>query len=143
MRLSSLLASLALAVALVSCAPPPVAAPVAPAPPPAPVDALATFGGLQRPPNAEFRLKQAPIGITGLGVIVRVVKAQWTEMDGERDATAVITVQRGEVTKTLFIGEDESRTLLGVRIYVKAAGEVYDEATMRYPAFADVTISAE
>lgn len=143
MPASSRPAALVLALALAACAPRPVTAPAAPAPPPEPADPLATFGGIQQAPDVEFRLKQAPIGITGLGVIVRVVKTQWTEMDGEREATAVITVQRGEVIKTLFMGEGEDRTLLGIRIHINAAGEMYDKATMRYPAFADVTVSAE
>ena len=60
----------------------------------------------------------------------------------EREATAVIEVKRGDDAKTLYLEEGDKGTAHGVRVEVTAAGEVYDEETMRWPAFADVKVTA-
>jgi len=127
------------ASALVS--PPP--APVAPPVEVKPADPLGDYAGMRRPSGEEFRLLQAPVGISDLGVIVRVIKAEWVEMDGERSATAIIEVKRGETQKTLYMEEGQTKSALGVRIHVRATGETYDKETMRYPAFADLTVTAD
>lgn len=133
--------TVALLFAGCASAPAPVAAPV-PAVPETPADPLASFEGTRRPADTEFRLMLAPVGIEGVGVVVRVVKAEWTEMDGERTAAAVIRVERGGDTKTLHMEEGDTKSVLGATLHVKAAGETYDKDTMRYPPYVDIIVSA-
>ena len=126
--------TVALTLLMAGCASAPAPAPASPvaAEPAPPADPLASFEGKRQPANTEFRLMLAPVGIEGVGVVVRVVKAEWTEMDGERTATAVIQVERGEESKTLYLEEGDTKTTLGATLHVKSAGEVYDKDTMRY-----------
>ena len=140
MRPSNLLSLLGLLALGAGCASTPPPAPPAPPPPAAPADPLDGFGGPRHTGDASLRLKAAAVGFPQLGVIVQVVKAEWTEMDGEREATVAISVKRGAETKTVFMEEGDERTTLGVRLHVTATGEVYDEKTMRWPAFADLTV---
>ena len=137
----SLTVALTLLMAGCASAPAPAPAPVAAEPAP-PADPLASFEGKRQPANTEFRLMLAPVGVEGVGVVVRVVKAEWTEMDGERTATAVIKVERGEESKTLYLEEGDTKTTLGATLHVKSAGEVYDKDTMRYPPYADIVVTA-
>ena len=134
--------ALALLISGCASAPAPTPAPVAAAPA-QPADPLASFEGTRKPANTEFRLMLAPVGIEGVGVVLRVVKAEWTEMDGERTATAVIKVERGEQSKMVYLEEGDTRTVLGAKLHVKAAGEIYDKETMRYPPYADLMVSPE
>jgi hypothetical protein len=133
--------SLTIALLLTGCASAPAPAP-APTAPEAPVDPLAKFEGTRKAANSSFRLMLAPVGVEGVGVVVRVVKAEWSEMDGERAATAVIRVERGEESKTLYLEEGDTKSALGAKIHLISAGETYDKDTMRYPPYADVIVSA-
>ena len=134
----------ALALLISGCASAPEPVPVAVTTAvPAPVDPLASFEGPRKAANEEFRLMLAPVGIEGVGVIVRVMKAEWTEMDGERTATAVIKVERGDESRTLYLEEGDTKSALGARLHVKGAGEVYDEKTMRYPPYADLVVASD
>ena len=138
----TLCVTVALLFAGCASAPAPEVAP-APAAPEAPADPLAKFEGTRKAAGTEFRLMLAPVGVEGAGVVVRVVKAEWTEMDGERTATAVIRVERGEESKTLYMEEGDTKAVLGASIHVKGAGEVYDKDTMRYPPYADMVVTAQ
>ena len=143
MHLSGRTLSLTIALLFMGCASAPAPAPSpAPAQPEAPVDPLAAYEGTRKPANTEFRLMLAPVGVEGVGVVVRVVKAEWSEMDGERTATAVIRVERGEESRTVYMEEGDIKSVLGAKIHVKSAGETYDKDTMRYPPYADIVVSA-
>ena len=145
MRLAMLLIPATLLVACQSGRPP--------VPPPStstveivPDDAFASFGGKVVSLGEEVTIRREPIGVSELRALVAVGKTEWiihTLPGGKEDktATASIVVQRGDAAKNVRIQSGESGSALGVTIHVIEAGEVYEEASMRWVQFARVTFS--
>ena len=143
LRLALLVAVSITAVACASSLPPtpPPAPPVA-----EPDDAFATFGGVIVAPGAQITVHREPIGVSGLRAMIALGKTEWvihTRPGGEEDktATANLVIQVGDEAKNVRIQTGESGSALGVGIHLIEAGEVYEEASMRWVPFAKITIS--
>jgi len=113
-----------------------------------PDDAFGSFGGTVVTLGEELMMHREPVGVAEVRALVALGKTEWiirTRGDGGEDktATANFVVQRGDNAANVRIQSDESGTALGVTIHVHEAGEVYEEASMRWVQFARVTLSVE
>lgn len=124
-------------------------APPKPAEPP-PRDYFDEFGGHRVPAGQAFRIANDPLGVDDVRVVVALQKTEWlsrTRADGgeEREAIAHVLVVKGQAENIarLRIHVGEAAADLGVRVEVRDAGEVYDETTMRWTAYAELVVSAE
>ena len=92
-------------------------------------------------------MHREPVGVAEVRAIVALGKTEWVIMptaNGGEDktATASLVVQRGDAAKNIRIEAGGTGTALGVTITVHEAGEVYEEASMRWVQFAKVTFAA-
>ena len=132
--------------ALVACA----SAPPPPPPPPvveAPPDPYDEFDGEKVSGAETVKLANEPVGVDNARLVLKLVKTAWTEMprpDGTvaRDGTASILVQRGLDYETIMVQEGDYDSAFGVRITVQKLGETYNEAALRYVAYAEVLVGA-
>ena len=116
------------------------------APAPEPDDSFSTFGGEVATLGQEVTLHREPVGIAEVRALVVLGRTEWevrTRGDGseEKTGTANLVVQVGDGAANVRITAGESGTALGVTIEVHEAGEVYEEASMRWVQFARVTFS--
>ena len=109
-------------------------------------DPFADFGGQRVPAGEPFRLMVDPVGIEGCRVLVSLAKVSWTTMEtpsGERrDATAFLTVQKGEQVETLRLAETDTRAAFGCRFTAEAAGEDYHQPTESWQPWVDLTVTS-
>ena len=132
---------------LLSCAsapPPPRPAPVVEAPP----DPYDEFEGTKVSGEGTVKLANDPVGVDHQRLILKLVRTAWTEMprgDGTvaRDGTATILVQRGLDYETILVQEGDYEAAFGVRITVDKLGETYNEAALRYVAYAEVQVAGK
>lgn len=111
-------------------------------------DAFSTFGGTVITLGEEFTMYREPVGVAEVRALVVLGKTEWTiriRGDGteERKGTANFVVQRGNDAGNVRIQSGESGTVLGVTIANHAAGEVYEESSMRWVQYAKVTLTLE
>ncbi len=111
------------------------------------MDAFSEFRGQRVALGEEVKLHREPVGVEALRAIVALGRTDWvirTRADGSEDktATASLVVQRGGDAANVRIEAGESGSARGVQITVLEAGEVYEEAAMRWVQFARVTITA-
>ncbi len=124
-------------------------APKAKAPPkaPEPDDGFRDFGGRKVAAGTAVRLEAAEIvGITGLRVTVQLMKTEWTTRElpsGKvlKEATADLLVQKGELSKRKRIDQEETRTVLGVKITVNGAGEQYSDKRLDYVPWVEIVVN--
>lgn len=140
----ALLFALTVGACATSAPPPPVQA--APQPEPEPDDAFASFGGTVVGLGEVVTVRREPVGISDVRALIALGKTEWvihTLPGGKEDktATANLVIQRGEGAQNLRIEAGESASGLGVSIEVLEAGEVYEEASMRWVQFAKIKVS--
>ena len=126
------------------------ATPLPPTPPPAPApepepDVYDEFEGEKVSADGLIRLGNTPVGVSGLRLVLSLTRTRWTEMpspDGgvSRTGTAEMFVQRGRDNEQISITEGEAEISLGCRIKVVKVGEVYNQPTLRYVAYAELEI---
>ena len=136
------------ALCLASCATasPPPTPPAAPTAAPEPDDAFASFGGTIIPLGQLVTVKREPVGVKELRALIALGKTEWVihSLPGgkeDKSATANLVVQRGEGAQNLRIDAGQSASGLGVTIEVVEAGEVYEEASMRWVQFAKIKVT--
>ena len=143
-----LVLSLGLSLCLSGCATslPPTPPPAAPAAEPEPDDAFRSFGGPVIAPGAQITVHREPIGVSELRAMIALGKTEWvihTQPGGKEDktATANLVIQIGDEAKSIRVQTGESGEALGVTIEVLEAGEVYEEASMRWVPFAKIKVT--
>ena len=109
-------------------------------------DAFDRFRGQRVAAGEAFRLATDPIGVDGARIIVHLVKLDWTSMDlpsggVSRDATAQLSVQRGEQTHRLLLDAGDTRPVAGCEIALLDSGEDYDEATARWQPWVKLRVT--
>ena len=139
---------LALSLGLSGCASslPPTPPPAPPVAEPEPDDAFKSFGGTIIAPGTEITVHREPIGVSELRAMIALGKTEWvihTQPGGKEDktATANIVIQRGDDAQSIRVQSGESGEGLGVTIEVLEAGEVYEEASMRWVPFAKIKVT--
>jgi hypothetical protein len=98
-------------------------------------DAYRDFGGEKVDPGAEVELLWNPVGIKGAEFVVRLEKVElstWTDRDGveQVDATAYLSVKKGQQERRVNVEGGESETVWGATIHVISAGLVYNDERM-------------
>ncbi len=135
---------------LVACGGPQIifeeAAPTAPEAA-APADPLGGFRGDRAELGTEIELRVNPVGLPALGVVIKLLSAEWTEVEGRdgdpvREGTATILLVRGDDTKELRIDQGDESSGLGALVKVLAADESYDEERLDYTPRARVIVTA-
>ena len=112
----------------------------------APPDALQTHKGPHAKAGALFTLSGEPVAIDGAGVLVALLKTEWTTLEDAqgkevREATAIISVVRGHDQQRLRIDAGQTRTALGVAVTVVEAGERYVKARGTWQAEVKLKVS--
>lgn len=141
-----------LAVIAAGCGNPQVKdAPPPPPPPkkqaPAAPDAFRDHSGPHAAAGEVFQLKDTPIAVDGVRVVVSLIKASWTKReldDGRviREGSAEIEVRKGEERTSRILDQDESVVLFGVRVTVTGAGEDYDKSRLDYIPWVELKVEA-
>ena len=82
----------------------------------------------------------------GVRMLVTLVKVDWQTVDAPNGvikiATATFRVQRGDDERGLTLDQDETKTALGVKLTLVAAGDTYDPSRSRYSTWVDLKAEA-
>ncbi len=150
--LSRTVVTLALLTAATACgeaqvrdAPPPPPPPEREAPPEP--DAYRDHSGPHAKAGEVFQVKDTPIAVDGVQVVVSLVKATWTKRELEdgrviREGSAEIEIRKGQQSTKRILDQDESVVALGVRVTVKGAGEDYDNKRLDYIPWVELMVEA-
>jgi hypothetical protein len=109
-------------------------------------DPFLAFGGIHVELGQDVTLHREPIGIESLRIVITLMRTEWTEReraDGtlDREGTAIFYIQKGDAETELRVKQDEPAAAFGIQIAVKAAGEAYEQESMRYVPFANVVFT--
>lgn len=115
--------------------------------PPAPKkkDAFADFHGETVEAGTRIKLMNDAVGVSGVNVVVRLLHASWTEMEGPdgeviKSITAELRISKGDQTQKRTFEQGDTKEIYGATITLHDGGEDYDEKALDYVTWAAVTV---
>ena len=99
------------------------------------------FSGVRLAGDGPFRIQAEPAAIDKAKLIVEVLKIRITEMENpdggsDKEISLRIRFTRGEQTKTVWMDEGESATVLSTNLKLAKGGESYVDRRQDYFPFA-------
>jgi hypothetical protein len=111
-------------------------------------DPLEGFKGERHKPGEIFVLANNPRAIVGPSLILRLVRIDWAISESgrgvvEKEGTAHIVVESGDLSKTLRLDEGESRGAFGWRVHLSEVNDLFREGQGDYVPQATIKVTRD